>query len=168
MSALSVSGSRPMTLRLIAHVVVIAVEVDLDLGGALDDVIVGEDEAVLADDEAGARGERRSARVLALPALAARRLAAEEALEQIVAAAAEELGQLLRALPRFGADVDDRRADDLRDVAEGRRRRPARPAARCWSAARLTVGCAIDTGDRSRRDASTMPTASDATAISNP
>ena len=32
----------------------------------------------------------------------------------------------------------------------------------------FTAGCAIDTGDRSRRDASTMPTASEATAINNP
>jgi hypothetical protein len=36
------------------------------------------------------------------------------------------------------------------------------------AAGTLMAGCAIDTGDRSRRDASTMPTASDATPMSNP
>ncbi len=72
---------------------------DLDLGGAFDDVVVGEDEAVLADHEAGA-GRLRFllARPLLAAAAAAAALAAEEALEQVVAAAAEELGHLLRAL----------------------------------------------------------------------
>ena len=85
---------------------------------------------------------------LALP----RPLAAEEALEQVVAAAAEELGELLRPLPRFGADVDDRRADGLGDVAE--RAGVDRPAERrAVGRRRRTVGCAIDGGDRSSRDA---------------
>ena len=155
----------PDHLGLVADVVVVAVEIDFDLGRAFDDVVVGEDEAVLADDEAGA-GSEGDLRARLLPA--ARRLAAEEALEQVVAAAAEELGELLLPLPRLGPDVDDRRADGLRDVAERRLRRPARSAARCCVDGTFIAGCAIDTGDRSRREASTMPTASDATAISNP
>ena len=48
------SGSWPISFALY-DVVVVAVEVDLDLGGLFDDVVVGEDEAVFADDEAGAR-----------------------------------------------------------------------------------------------------------------
>jgi hypothetical protein len=42
------------------------------------------------------------------------------------------------------------------------------PSGALLAAGTLIVGCAIDTGDKSRRDASTMPTASDATPISNP
>ena len=45
-------------LGLVVDVVFFAEEVDFDLGRAFDDVIVGEDVAVLADDEAGAGGLR--------------------------------------------------------------------------------------------------------------
>ena len=48
MSALSVSGSRPIDLRGVFVRLVVAVERDLDLGRAFDDVVVREDEAVLA------------------------------------------------------------------------------------------------------------------------
>jgi hypothetical protein len=97
-----------------SHIVVIAEQVDLDLGRAFDDVVVGEDQAILADDEAGAGGKRNLRPLL----LAARRLSAEEALEQLVAAAAatEEVGEFLRPLARLGADVDHGRAHRFRDV----------------------------------------------------
>src|SRR5688572_33427342 len=93
-------------LRLIKDVVVFVEERDLDLGGAFDDVIVRQDEAVAADHEAGA-GRLRFLLARARPALtlALALAAAEEALEQIVAAA-EELRHLLRALARGAADVD--------------------------------------------------------------
>jgi hypothetical protein len=43
---------------------------------------------------------------------------------------------------------------------------PARGAA--FAGGMLMVGWAIDTGERSRREANTMPTAIEATAINNP
>ena len=92
-------------------------------------MIVGQDEARLVDDEAGARGlHDLVARTLALLLPLAASALAEEALEQIIliaaaaATAAEEVAQVLRALPRLGADVDDGRCDRLRDVAPGGRR----------------------------------------------
>ena len=48
--------------RAIPDVVFLAVQRDLDLVGALDHVVVGEDEAFLGDDEAGAGGHRRAGR----------------------------------------------------------------------------------------------------------
>ena len=130
MSALSVSGSRPTTCASYSSVVVLAVQRDGDLGGAFDDVVVGEDEAGLVDDEAGAGGLHH---LLALRAAlrpgpwppwppcrragsAGRRSARRG---RPAAAAAEEVGQVLRALPRLGADVHDRRRRQLGDVAEG-------------------------------------------------
>ena len=49
-------------LGLVADVALVTVEIHLDLGGALDDVVVGEDVAVLADDEAGAAGDATCSR----------------------------------------------------------------------------------------------------------
>ena len=100
--------------------------------------------------------------------LAALRLAAEEALEQVVAAAAEELGELLRPLPRFGADIDDRRTHGLGDVAERAGVHGPASGALLVGGTVTVADCAIDGGDRSRREAITMPTASEATPISNP
>ena len=95
---------------------------------------------------------------------------AEEALEQVVAAAAaaaEELGQVLRALPRLGPDVDDRRASTAlamsrnvvastapRDRRAVHRRRRHRLRGRLRRQVRAATRC-------------TMPTASDATAMSS-
>ena len=59
-SALSVSGSWPTTLAAILLVARRADEGDGDLVGPFDDVVVGQDEAGLVDDEAGA-GALRSA-----------------------------------------------------------------------------------------------------------
>ena len=82
-------------LGLVIDVGVLAEERHLDLRGALDDVVVREDEAVLVDDEAGAGGLRPPVRAagagLAAAAAARRRRTAEA-----VVPAAEELGQLLR------------------------------------------------------------------------
>ena len=81
----------------VVELVVVAVERHLNLRRVLDDVVVGQDEAVLADDEAGARGALRSAAAggsgrAALVAgsgtsIARRVGGAEEAAEQIVVAA---------------------------------------------------------------------------------
>src|SRR5262249_31325128 len=107
-------------LRLVHLLVVLAVERDLDLRRAFDDVVVGEDEAGLVDDEARARGDRDFiTRLLTAPLAAALTTAltaalaaaAEEAIEEVVAAAAEEVAQLLRALLRLGADVHNGRRD---------------------------------------------------------
>src|SRR6185436_17792577 len=106
--------------RLVFLVFVLAVERDFNLGGALDHVVVGEDEPGLVDDEPGA-GRLHDLLALAgrlLPALppaltalaalaalaaAARARGTEEPLEEVAAAPAEEVGQVLRALPRLGA-----------------------------------------------------------------
>ena len=91
--------------RLVAKVVVFTVQRDLDLVGAFDDVVVGEDQAFFPDDEAGAGRDGRRHVAIAFPVAA--RLP-EEPAEQVVAAA-EELGEILLALVRFRADVDDGR-----------------------------------------------------------
>jgi hypothetical protein len=96
-------------------------------------VVVREDEAVFADDEAGAGGPRRlfarrrpasasplaglSAALIVLVSAAAR---TEEPMEQIVrvAAAAEEIGQVLRFRLHLGTDVDDDRRGHLGHVAK--------------------------------------------------
>ena len=57
-------------LRRVELVVGRVEEADLDLGGALDDVVVGEDEAGLVDDEAGARALGDVRRLLAAAAAA--------------------------------------------------------------------------------------------------
>src|SRR6185437_2701814 len=91
---------------------VVGVEVDLDLDRVLDDVVVGEDEAVLAvDDEARAR---RARDLIALAPAPVRRLlivvalalalslpaagAAEEAAEEVVRAAATAAEEPLEVL----------------------------------------------------------------------
>src|SRR5207237_8054399 len=119
-------------LRRIFLILVLAVERDLNLRRALHDVIVGQDEARLVDDEAGARGlHDLVARTLALLLPLAASALAEEALEQIIliaaaAAAAEEVAQVLRPLPRPGADVGDGRRGGIWDGgAAGRRGRAA-------------------------------------------
>ena len=97
--------------------------------------------------------------------LLARLRLSEEALEQVVrpAAAAEEVAQVLGALPRLGPDVDDSRGDRLRDVAE------CRGGQRPVIGALFIGGAAVwaaDGADIPNREATTMPTASDAIAIS--
>src|SRR5207244_3632809 len=106
-------------------VVILAEERDFDLGRILDDVVVCEDETLLADDEAGARCHRclfarrtpvASAAAAALASSALRRSVlfvgiaaarlAKEAAEQVVVAAPassapEELGQVLVPRLRF-------------------------------------------------------------------
>ena len=81
-------------------------------------MVVRQDEALLVDDEAGARGLDHLLARLARPALSLALIVGipEEAAEQVVAA--EELGEVLRALARLGPDVDDGRRRGLGDVAE--------------------------------------------------
>jgi hypothetical protein len=95
-----------------------------DLVSAFDHVIVGEDVPTLVDDEAGAGalGELPLGRTLTgtLTGLI-RRLAAEEAAQEVIATlAAEEFGQVLGALARFGADVHDGRNLRLGDIPKRR------------------------------------------------
>ena len=97
---------------------------------------------------------------------------AEEPLEQVVTGGSPSLlrrrrvEEILRALPGLGADVDHRRRHVLCDVAEGGRVNGAAE----WG----VVGCRRGKGLRSglwrrpRRDASTIPTMIDASAISSP
>src|SRR3546814_14226182 len=73
----------------------------LDLGGALDDVLVGDDEAFGSDDDAGA--ERR---LLALPPPLIVRPAAEEAAEEGIV---EQRGNRALLDLALGEDVDHRR-----------------------------------------------------------
>ena len=89
---------------------------DLHLGGIVDDVIVGDDQPVRADDHA--RAER------ALHPLARHGRAAEELLEQRIV----EQGRRARALDMLGVDVDDRRDDALDERREGEL--PSRPCCR--------------------------------------
>src|SRR5262249_40095263 len=104
---------------------VIAEDFDTDLGGVLDNVVIGNDQAALVDDEANAnaKGFLRLRALTAAPALPGNALAAaavgtaEEAAEELVAP--EEVGRLLRAPRRRGADADDNRTLRLGDVAEG-------------------------------------------------
>ena len=176
-SALSVSGSRPITFAVYVRLVV-AVEDDLDLGRVLDDVVVGEDEAVLADDEAGARRARRSARAgagwLLPPPLSPPWPwpwppgSAEEAPEEVVgaaAAAAEEVLEVLRLRLHLGPDVDDHRRLRLGDVAE-RVGASSGPVSGALFIGGTAIVCADDAGVRSSREAMTMPTASDAMTMS--
>ena len=82
MSALSVERIAADDPRLVALFLVafLAVELDADLVGVLDDVVVGEDQpGAVVDDEAGAG----AGALLRLVGLLARR--AEEAAEQLVA-----------------------------------------------------------------------------------
>ena len=85
---------------------VVAVERHLNLRRALDDVVVGQDEAVLADDEAGAGCARhlRPAAIAARPGSCSGRVRsarcvgpAEKPAEQVVVATAatEEIGKIL-------------------------------------------------------------------------
>src|SRR5262249_18414394 len=60
----------PDQLRVVALVRVFAEERDLNLRGAVDDVVVREDQAVLADDEAGPRSDRRLLALTSVPAAA--------------------------------------------------------------------------------------------------
>jgi len=88
MSATSVRLSAPMDLRLELALVG---ELDVDLVGRLDDMRIGEDVAVVGDDEAPSRasGSRSAAtgplsRALAGSGLLARNEAAEELLDLLV------------------------------------------------------------------------------------
>jgi hypothetical protein len=88
----------------------LAIELDADLGGVLDDVVVGEDQAgAVVDDEAGAG----AGALLRLLGLLPRR--AEKAAEQLVALI---LGRLGRAR-RGGRDAHHHRALVVGDAAEG-------------------------------------------------
>ena len=123
-------------------------QVDLDLLGAVDDVVVGDDDAFLAvDDEAGA--ERRHHAVGARAAVTV----VEELVEVLVIRRAlrhARQRQALRALHRLaGRDVDDRldqplgdRGDRLR-AARLRQRRTARRAA-CRRSERHGATCALN------------------------
>src|SRR5205807_5340218 len=96
---------------------VVAKERHLDFRRVLDDVIVRDDEAVLADDEAAAFGVRLRL-ALAAPALLAPRLfiiltlslrrLAEEPVEEVFGRvpAAEEIGHFI-ARVHLGANADD-------------------------------------------------------------
>ena len=103
-----------------------AVEAHLDLIGVFDDVVVGEDEPGLVDDEAraGSRLHRRvlfARRAATTPALW---ISIEETLEQVLAP--REIGQLAAARARLRADVHDDSGLVLGDVPErGRVDRPA-------------------------------------------
>ena len=180
-SALSVSGSRPISFALIELVEVFAVERHFDLARALDDVVVREDQAVLADDEAGAGGHRgllAAAPVVARrcpcgwsPRIAGAAGLAEEAAEQIVgraaaAAPAEEVRQVLRR----AASISVRMLTTIGDCAFATLRNVCASSAPVTGA--LFIGgtarvCADDVGVRSSRDAITIPTASDETAINS-
>ena len=166
-------------LRRVRLVVVFAEERDLDLGGVLDHVIVGEDEAVLADDEAGARGARSSARAGAgapppLPrpraALASSWLAgsAEEAVEEVVRRCRRRRRRSRKVL-RLAPSISVRMLTTIGCCALAMLRNVCASSAPVIGA--LFIGgtarvCADEAGVRSSRDAMTMPTASDATAIS--
>src|SRR5206468_11317855 len=89
------------------HVVVaIAGQVDLDLGGVLDDVVVGQDGAVVADQETGAAA-LLEARLLGLLLLEAAPLGAARAEEELERVAVERLS--LAALLR----LEDRKSTRL-------------------------------------------------------
>src|SRR5207249_6370303 len=103
----------------------------LNLRRVLDHMIVGDDEAVFADDEAAALSTRlrlaltppplAAARLLVVVVLALTRRLAEEAVEKIVrSASAEEISHLVGRV-HLGPDADDHRRLGLRDVAEGLR-----------------------------------------------
>ena len=88
-------------LGFVVDVGFLAEERDLDLGGALDDVVVGEDVAVLADHEAGAGrlrfllARRRCGCCCCRPPWPPKKRSSKSS---SAAAATEELGHLLRAL----------------------------------------------------------------------
>src|SRR5688572_22998745 len=104
--------------RAILLAVVLAIQRDTNSRRAFHDVIVGQNEAGFIDDEAGAgRLHHLFAWLLWLLWLLARLRLSEKAFEQIAAAAAaEEVTQVLGALPLLGPDVDDSGGDRLRDV----------------------------------------------------
>src|SRR5688572_3581053 len=108
--------------RAILLAVVLAIQRDANSRRAFHDVVVGQNEAGFIDDEAGAgRLHHLFAWLLWLLWILARLRLSEKAFEQIAAAApaaAEEVTQVLGALPLLGPDVDDSRGDRLGDVAE--------------------------------------------------
>ena len=85
MTAMSVSGSTPITCagRPCRVVVGIGGELDVDLVGLVDDVVVGDDVAARVDDKAGAQGLALAAAVGAVISARAA-LAAEEAVEEVL------------------------------------------------------------------------------------
>ena len=125
-------------------VALVAEEGHFDLVGVLDDVVVGQDQALGGiDDEPGAGALRLRRR--ALPAVRARALTlalcpgpalaliGEEPAQEVLTA--EELGELLGPGRGLGADVHDRRRHLARDGPERRRVDARRKWARCWLAA---------------------------------
>ncbi len=125
----------------VVGVVGIGGELDVDLVGFVDDVVVGDDVAAGVDDEAGAEGLALAAGVVVTLVAALAALAAEEAVEEVlhvagglVVAAVGGVGlELQRALLRaaaagarvggllgqgLGVDVDDGGADVLGDPGE--------------------------------------------------
>ena len=118
-------------------VLVVLVEADLDLAGAVDDVVVGHDVAVRRDDEAGALRLRRPRRALAAVAPLLRQVL-EELVERMIVGQVREhiarragcaLGAALRGLRDLGLaaavgdiDADDRRLDAVDDVGKRKRR----------------------------------------------
>jgi len=98
-------------------------ESNLDVVGILNHVVVGQDVAVVADDES--RTEALDRPGGAGPAMVAVELAAEEAAEELVERIAAPVAGNIEAAGRgmfFGVDVDDRRGQFLDQWSEGRRR----------------------------------------------